>query len=64
MNIEENKSSENSKNPVMQLFTKHFGDAFVVNTNHPNIESFLSELNETCLRENKKIVIQNPDAPD
>jgi len=64
MNIEENKFTENSENPVMQLFTKHFGAAFVVNTNHPNIEAFLSDLNEVCLREGKKIVIRDPDDPD
>jgi len=64
MNIEENKTSENSENPVMQLFAQHFGDAFVVNTNHPNIEAFLSDLNDICLREGKKIAIKDLDDPE
>ena len=64
MNIENNQISENSENPVMQLFTKHFGAAFVVNTNHPNIEAFLSDLNDICLHEDKKIVIKDLDDPD
>jgi len=41
-----------------ELFTKHFGDVPKVNTNHPNIENFFSELAEICNNEDKKPVYE------
>ena len=38
-----------------QLFVKHFGDVGVVNTNHPNMEAFFSDLKEVCADEDKRL---------
>lgn len=36
-----------------RIFKKHFGNTPVVCLSHPNIESFFSELNEDCKKEDE-----------
>jgi len=37
-----------------ELFQKYFGNTTSVNTNHPNMEKFFQELNDECVKEDRK----------
>ena len=42
---------------IKDLFIKHFGDIILADSSHPDMDTFLTELVELCVKEGRKIKV-------